>query len=134
MKVICADANVFALIKLRKQMREIFPEADVYGCMSPKEVKKLAVKVGCDVLLTEIDFGFHKSEGLNLAQEMKSMYPHVNIILATSGSLQEYAMHIIKLRISGFLIKPYTNEELKEEIMNLRFSEAQTAEVPKRQY
>ena len=123
MKVICADANLFALIKLRKQMREILPQADVYGCLSPKDVKKLAGRIGCDVLLTDIDFGFRKGEGLRLAQEMKCLYPRVNIILATSGSLQEYAMHIIKLRISGFLIKPYTNEELKEEIMNLRYAE-----------
>jgi YesN/AraC family two-component response regulator len=38
-----------------------------------------------------------------------------------SGLSREYAMRLMKLRYSGYLTKPFSLNELKEELNNLRY-------------
>lgn len=129
MTVICSEANRFVLLCLRKHVREILPEADVFACCSSEQTKKTAEEKGCDVLITEIDFGLRKGEGIFLAKEIKKLNPQVNIIFATAGSERGFAVDMLKMKISGFLVKPFTKEELREELRNLRYpSEAYDAE------
>lgn len=122
MTVICSEANPILLASLQRQVRQILPEANVFSCRSSAEVKKTAQQMGCDVLITETDFGLRKGEGIYLAQEIKELFPQVNIIFATAGVGHEYAAQILEMKISGFLVKPFTKGELKKELGNLRYS------------
>ena len=81
----------------------------------------MARSEGCDVLLTEIDLGGDKWEGLHLAEQVKSINPRVNIIFVTVCSEQECAEAVLRLRVSGFITKPYEPEALSEEFANLRY-------------
>lgn len=121
MTVICSEANPIMLFSLRRQVSRILPEANIFSCRSSKEAKNVAQQKGCDVLITETDFGIRKGEGVLLAQEIKKLYPRVNIIFATAGSEHEFADQMLKMKISGFLVKPFTKEELEEELGNLRY-------------
>lgn len=52
--------------------------------------------------------------GLMLAEQVKWKYPEAAIIFLTA--FPQYAVQAIKLRVSGYLLKPVSPEELKEEV------------------
>jgi DNA-binding NarL/FixJ family response regulator len=60
MTVLCVDTNWIALYSLKKKVKRILPSATVYTCRKADEALDLAQKLGCDVLITEIDFGGEK--------------------------------------------------------------------------
>ena len=121
MTIICADPSPVSLLVLKKDVKKILPDSDVHICRSSDSVIQLAEKYGCDVLITEIDFGRDKGEGIRLAEEIGKLLPNVNIIFATTAPYNEYAALIIQIKFSGYLTKPYLLEELKKELQELRF-------------
>ena len=121
MKVICVDPSPWGLLELKHDVKLIAPSAAVHGCRTTEKAIALARADGCDVLLTEIDFGGPKWEGLELAERVKNINPAVNIIFVTSFSERDYAKEVIRLRVSGFVPKPWTREQLAEEFANLRY-------------
>ena len=72
-------------------------------------------------LMTEMDFGRRRTEGLDLAQEIKGINPRVNIIFVTGCSERDCPKALIQLRISGFISKPYESSNFEEEFANLRY-------------
>ena len=122
MTVLCVDTNWIALYSLKKKIKKIQPDASIIICKKANEALNAARKQGIDVLITEIDFGGEKGEGIRLAQEVKTLNPHVNIIFVTAASVRDYAQLLVKLRYSGYLTKPFGTEELREELCNLRYS------------
>ena len=121
MTIICADPSPVSVLVLRKDVKKLLPDSDVHICRNSDSAIRLAEKYGCDVLITEIDFGRDKGEGIFLAEEIKELCPRANIIFATAASEGEYTSRILKIRYSGFLNKPYTAEELRTELENLRY-------------
>ncbi len=95
--------------------------AEIICCRSTEKALAYAREKGCDILITAIDFGSMKGEGILLAEEIKELCPRVNIIFATASSEGEYTSRILKIHYSGFLNKPYTAEELRKELENLRY-------------
>ena len=121
MTIICADPSPVSLVVLQKRVKKLLPNAGVHICRYSDSALWLAEKHGCDVLITAIDLGSDKGEGIFLAEKIKELNPRVNIIFATAASEGEYASFILKVRYSGFLTKPYTEEELRTELKNLRY-------------
>ena len=125
MTVLCVDTNLIALYSLKTKVKKIMPDATVLVCRKTPEAIHLARNRGCDVLISEIDFGSNKEEGIRLAEEIKALNPQVNIIFVTAGSARDYAHQLVKVRYSGFLTKPFEFEELEEELGNLRYPQAE---------
>ena len=121
MTIICADPSPVSLFALRRDVKKILPDSDVHLCRNSESAIRLAEKYGCDVLITEIDFGRDKGEGIKLVEEIVKLLPKVNIIFATTASYKEYAALIIQIKFSGYLTKPYLAEDLKKELQELRF-------------
>ena len=121
MTIICADPSPISLLVMRNDVKRLLPDSDVHICRSADSVIRLAEKYGCDVLITEIDFGRDKGEGLKLAEEIRKLMPNVNIIFATTAPYSEYAALIIQTKFSGYLTKPYNAEDLRKELQELRF-------------
>lgn len=121
MTVFCVDHSPIALFALNGKVKKIIPEASIVSCRTPEDAILTAKQKKCDVLITEIDFGRRKEEGISLAEEIKRFNPFVNIIFIASGLSREYAMRLMKLRYSGYLTKPFSVNELKEELNNLRY-------------
>lgn len=124
MKVLCVEPGFLARRKLIRTVRRIVPQAIVHGCRDSAEAAALAKGQGCDVLLTEIDLGGTKWEGLDLARRLKALYPGINIIFITACPEREYARQVIQMRASGYVRKPYEQKRLAEEFSNLRYETA----------
>ena len=121
MKIICVDGDLFGRICLKRRVKRMLPNAEIYSCKSPKSALKLAAMEGCDVLLTEIEFGKNACGGITLAEEIKKINPRVNIIFVTFCPEEKHASSLFELRISGYITNPYQVRDLEEEFENLRY-------------
>ena len=94
----------------------------MFACLNVNEAAETARNYGCDVLLTGIDVGKNKTGGIELARRVKETNPRVNIIFITVYPEWEFAKDVLQLRASGYVRKPFSPAELKNEFENLRYS------------
>lgn len=122
MKVLCVERGFFALRSMKREVPKLVPEAEVHYCRDPNKALSLAETEGCDILLTGIDMGAARDEGVTLAEKISRLNPRVNIIFVTVCEPREYANRIIPLRLSGYVRKPYELSQLADEFANLRYT------------
>ena len=122
MKILCVDRSPWGLMDMKRKVKAIKPDAVIYGCQDPEDALSIARSEGCDVLLTEIDLGGPKREGLDFAMRMQAINPEVNVIFVTTFAEWDYARDVIQMRASGFVRKPYKAERLAEEFAHLRYA------------
>ena len=120
MTIICADPSPVSLFKLERSIRKIKPTSSVHVCKKTDCAISEAKKRGCDVLITEIDVGGKKGEGIELASRILDLFPFANIIFATSEPVRDYAPLIMRIKYSGYLTKPFAIDELEREFNYLR--------------
>lgn len=121
MQIVCVDRNPWSLENLSNTVKCIAPDATIHSCRNPAKAMEIVRIHGCDILLTEIDFGSLRWEGIDFAEEIQKINQKVNIIFVTDLPEREYAQELIKLRISGYVRKPYEVAELAEEFAHLRY-------------
>lgn len=119
MTVLCVDDHPLLLRGLVKAVSCAAPGADVRGFTNSQEALAYAEQHGCDVLLCEIELYHHG--GIRLAEQIRQRFPRANIIFVTVCSENEHAREVLKLRPSGYLTKPVTQEQIAEELRNLRY-------------
>ena len=120
MTIICADPSPISLFRLERIIKKIMPESSVHLCKRTDSAVLAAKNTGCDVLITEIDFGGKKGEGIELAKKIIELIPNVNVIFATTVFDRDYAHLLVKLKYSGYLTKPFGIEEMNRELQELR--------------
>lgn len=121
MTIICADPSPVSLIRLERILKKIVPRSSIHLCKKTDCAVSAARKDGCDVLITEIDFGRKKGEGIELATKIVELFPNANVIFATAVLDRDYAPLIMKLKYSGYLTKPFGIEEMSREFQELRY-------------
>lgn len=119
MTIVCVDDHPIMLKGLEYTIRQLFPEAEVAAFDSTHEAMKFVGERGCDILISEIELS--GISGLTLAKEVKKLNPLVNIIFLTVCDEKEHAREVMKIKPSGYLVKPATQEQLKAELQNLRY-------------
>ena len=107
------------LHSLKENAQNAYPSADVQTFLTEENALKYAEKVGCDVLLCEINPP--RLEGLFLAEKLKNLNPRVNIIFVTVCSESEHAKEVLRLKPSGYLTKEATSAQILDELHNLRY-------------
>ena len=55
------------------------------------------------------------------AEEIKKINPKVNIIFVTVCGEREHAREVLRLKPSGYLTKPATQEQIMQELRELRY-------------
>ena len=119
MTIICVDDHPVMLKGLAKNIQEMFPNAIVGASSGADEAMAFANEHGCDVLISEIELA--GIDGLMLAKNMKKFNSKVNIIFLTVCDEKEYAKEVMKIKPSGYLVKPANKEQLTFELSNLRY-------------
>lgn len=119
MTIVCVDDHPIVLRGLSHTIRQLFPEADVSTFESASEAIEYAREKGCDILISEIELcGI---SGLTLAKEMKKLNSRVNIIFHTVCDEKEHAREVLRIKPSGYLVKPAERDQLEAELKNLRY-------------
>ena len=116
MKILAIDDSPPALDVLTDAIREAQPNAEVFPFDDPFKLLYFAKKTPCDIAF--LDIQMPEMNGLETAMALKKIKPSVNIIFVTAYS--QYAIEAMKLRASGYVLKPATKEAVEREIENLR--------------
>ena len=120
MTIVCVDDHPIMLKGLSVHIRQLLPEATIGSFAHAEEAVSFAKENGCDVLISEIELS--GVDGLSLAQRMKELNPQVNIIFLTVCDEKEHAKEVMRIKPSGYLVKPANKEQIASELNNLRYS------------
>ena len=120
MTIICVDDHPIMLKGLSSNISQLFPNAIIGAFANAEETVEFAKENGCDVLISEIELV--GVDGLTLAHQIKDLNSKVNIIFLTVCDEKEYAKEVMKIKPSGYLVKPAKAEQLEFELNNLRYS------------
>ena len=100
---------LYALTKAVKASSDITEVAEFGSC---SEALLWAQKHPVDVAFLDIDM--RGMGGLTLAEKIMEIHPDCKIVFCTG--YEQYAVAAIRLRVSGYLMKPISAEEVQQEI------------------
>ena len=119
MRIVCVDDHPIMLQGLTQNIRQILPDANIYGFARAEEALLFMGENGCEILISEIELC--GTDGLTLAEKVKKLNPMVNIIFLTVCDEKEHAREVLRIKPSGYLVKPAKKEQLEFELKNLRY-------------
>ena len=119
MTIVCVDDHPIMLKGLFDSIQQLFPQASIRAFEHADEAMGYAEANGCDVLISEIELS--GVDGITLAKNVKRLNPLVNIIFLTVCDEKEHAREVLKIKPSGYLVKPAKQEQLEAELKNLRY-------------
>ncbi|TVQ37499.1 MAG: response regulator [Spirochaetaceae bacterium] len=90
----------------------------VGACRDGREGLQALERLKPDVVLTDICMPF--VDGLELAAWIAEQYPATRTVLLTGYDEFEYAQEAVKLKVSDFLLKPITADELRHILEKIR--------------
>ena len=122
MKVLCVERDKAKLRQMRKEARELVPDAQITVCRDPFKAEAVAKAKGCDVLLTDTFFDGRSLDGVMLAEQIRLVNPRVNIIFITDHEDSLAAYNAWKLGASAFLLRPYEKQRLARALADPRFA------------
>lgn len=117
MEIVAVDDEVLMLEKMKRVIEEAEPESKLYVFERSKEVLEFAKNHRVDVFF--LDVSMPVMDGVTLAKKIKLIQPRANIIFSTGFS--EYMPDAFLLNASGYLLKPITVKQVREQLDILRF-------------
>lgn len=116
MNILAADDEKYALESLVEAIEKANVEGTLVSFSNPKDVLEYAKNNKVDVAFLDIELG--SMTGIEVAKQLKILYPKINIIFVTGYN--QYMRDAIQLRASGYVEKPVSVEDIVEELNNLR--------------
>lgn len=116
MKILIVDDDRASRLTLEKIVESIYPAARIYSAESYRTVMDMPLE---DIPIAFLDIQMPDVNGIELAKMIQKVNPVMNIIFVTA--YDTYAMDALKLYASGYVKKPCTVEDVKQEMKHLRF-------------
>lgn len=107
MNILAVDDECPALEALISQLKIVFPNENIHGEMAPQKAVEWAgnlKKSGEKLSYAFLDIQMQNMTGLELAHQLKNIYPKVMLFFCTAYS--EYAYDAFGLNAKGYLLKP----------------------------
>jgi YesN/AraC family two-component response regulator len=120
MTIVCVDDHSVMLRGTKRSVERILPNASVVAFTNASEALAFVKENGCDILISEIELC--GADGLTLAKSVKKLNSKVNIIFLTVCDEKEHAKEVLKIKPSGYLLKPAKKEQLEAELKSLRYN------------
>ncbi len=117
MNIMVMDDERPALERMIETLEKLCPDANIAGISEYVEYFDYEDKSELDIAFLDIELG--PVSGIDIALDIKNYAPRCNIIFVTSYT--EYGAESFKARPSGYVTKPYTDDEIKKELDNLRY-------------
>ena len=115
--VIMVDDSKVILSDALSVLGEAMPDANITGFIWPLEAVEYAKKNPVALAMLDIELG--TESGLDLCNTLLEINPSTNIIFLTAYA--DYSLDAWKTKASGFLLKPLTIENVKEQLKKLRY-------------
>ena len=118
MRIAIIDNDTFMLRDCAKLIKKVRPQDEVFIFEIGLDLLQFIMEKSCEVLF--IEPYLEDIDGAMLIKEIKEILPKVNIIFLTEyDSFYRIAMEV---RASGYVLKPLREQDVKEEMQNLRFA------------
>lgn len=98
-------------------IEKTLPNATVKGFASPAEAIEYAKEHNVSLAILDVELG--SASGLDLCQRLLEINPRTNVIYLTA--YVDYSFDAWGTGASGFMLKPLTEENLKEQLGQLRY-------------
>ena len=116
MNTLIVDDNTMILQSVKKMLTRIDPGGTHLTADSgPAAMESIRRRVP-DVVFLDIEMP--GGSGLDVASHLRITHPETNVIIITGHS--EYAMQALELYVSGYLLKPITEQQVRTALDNLR--------------
>lgn len=125
MHILIVDDEPFQREELKEALDRITQGNTYYSADSYESAIIIVQKNSIDIAF--LDIQMPGKNGLSLAQSIKKESPNTNIVIVTAYS--QYALDALKLFVSGYLLKPVMDDDLKEVLHNLR-TPVETVKAP----
>lgn len=116
MKIIIVDDEQPSLHNLTASIKQVEPQAELFSFSAAEDAFDFLSRTAVDIAFLDIEMGEYN--GITLAIKSKMLCPKINIIFVTAHS--QYALDALRLRASGYLLKPVRMRDLQLELENLR--------------
>ena len=118
MNILIADDEEYARIEIEEVLERIIPDKKTKLFFAEDYDSAMSVIGDNRIDIAFLDIQMPGKNGLALAQNIKRASPETNIIMVTAYS--QYALDALKLFVSGYLLKPVMENEMREVLQNLR--------------
>lgn len=117
MNILLVDDEILCLKNLEYLVGKLLPKSNRAAFKKAREALEYVKTTPVDIAFLDINMGV--IDGITIASEIQALYPKGNIIFCTG--YEEYAMTAWKLNSSGYLLKPITEDSLKDALSHLRY-------------
>ena len=121
MRIFAIDDEPGMLELMCREIKKAAPNADVQGFSYPGALLKAARAASPDAAF--IDIRMPDMDGVELASQLKTIVPRINIIFATGYS--DFKAEALDLRASGYILKPVSADDIRRELGQLRYAPLQ---------
>ena len=115
--VIVVDDSKVILSDCLSVLKEVIPNAMITGFIWPLEAIEYAKNNLVSLAVLDIELG--TASGLDLCNTLLEINPCTNIVFLTAYA--DYSLEAWKTNASGFMLKPLTAENVKEQLKKLRY-------------
>ena len=116
MKILIVDDERAAAEDLATVLKTVVPHAETDQANSAMDAEALLRKRTYDVAFLDIEMPV--KNGMNLARELIERYPKMNLVMLTA--YPEYALEAHHIFVSGYLLKPAMEEDVRAVFAHLR--------------
>jgi len=117
MRILIVDDEKNSVRDLELSLREIVPGAEIETASSSDTA--LEIFRGGEFDVAFLDVNMPVKDGLDIAKEMISLHPTINIIMVTG--YPQYALDAVKLYVCDYIVKPALPEDLSRALAHLRY-------------
>lgn len=117
MKILMVDDEKLVLSIEEKRVSSALPDAEIYAFNKSSEALEFAETNKIDIAFLDINMSI--VDGITIAKHLQSLYPNINIIFCTG--YDEYMGDALDMYCSGYLLKPVTEEKIKNALAHLRY-------------
>lgn len=117
MVIVAVDDEKPARILLENTIRKVRPDAEIHVFSDPEDLLEFVKRKPADIALLDI-WMYGAMDGVELAVQLKKLVCKINIIFVTAH--ERYMKAAMDLHASGYIQKPYTEDDLRRELSDLR--------------
>ena len=114
--VILVDDSKVILTEGLAVLEEVMPHAAITGFLWPMDAIAYAREHRVALAVLDIELG--TASGLDLCRTLLAINPCTNVVFLTAYA--DYSLEAWKTEASGFLLKPMTPEDVREQLQKLR--------------
>lgn len=116
MNLLLVDDEPIALRKLERAVQAAMPDSTCNSFDDAEEAMEYAEAEKIDIAFLDINMSY--MDGMDMAKVLKSHDPDINIVFCTGYS--EYAYDAHEIYVSGYLLKPITEQKVLDVLPHLR--------------